>query len=311
MSNLSIKSYAKVNLFLHVLGRRGDGYHDIYTLFCAVDLFDTLTLSSASSVYMVCNRTDVPTDERNTVLKVDKILRDEYGLKRQFKIELYKTVPVGAGLGGGSSNAAAYLTLVNEVAGIGLDKPEMCRILERVGSDTCFFLHLPMALGEGRGEKITPIGNGYDFSVHLKQADEMSSLSGLWILIVSPNIFVSTAAVYANKKVRITDRTLLPKIAALKDIDGIAAVMVNDLESAVFDVCPVSEELCLALERAGSLKAMASGSGSSVFGVFRDRKARDTAYDIISKQYPGYTAFKTSALCGCLTSKLAGSNCCL
>ena len=277
---LSEESYAKVNLFLHVLGKRKDDYHNIYTLFCAVDLCDTITLSLADRQHIVCNRTDVPVNEENIIVKVDKILRDEYGLKPYFKIELHKVIPVGAGLGGGSSNAAAYLRLVNKFIGMGLCTAEMHKILERVGSDTCFFLYPPIALGEGRGEKITPLKN----------------MPKLWILIVNPDIFISAAAVYSGKKLRLTSEALLPKIPNSLNTDEIAAMMTNGLEPAVFDSYPLTAELCASLENAGALKAIVSGSGSSVFGVFRDRMNRDAAYNIICGQYPGCKIFKTASL---------------
>ncbi len=277
---LSAESYAKVNLFLHVLGKRADGYHDIYTLFCAVDLCDTLSVSFADSTHIICDRPDIPVNEDNIILKVDKILREEYSLEPHFKIELHKVIPVGAGLGGGSGNAATYLQLVNRLAGMGLSRLEMHKILERVGSDTPFFLYTPMALGEGRGERITPL----------------ETAPKLWILIVNPNIFISTAAVYAGKKLRLTSEDLLPKIPNSLNAEEIVKMMTNDLEPAVFDGYPLTAELCGALGNAGALKAMVSGSGSSVFAVFRDKKGRDAAYDTIYKRYPDYMIVKTASL---------------
>jgi len=277
---VEVKSYAKVNLFLHVLGKRGDGYHNIYTLFCAVELSDTITLSFADKTYIICDRADIPVDESNLIFKVDKILRNEYWLKQHFKIKLEKTIPTGAGLGGGSSNAAAYLQLVNKFAGMNLNLEEMHRILGKVGSDTCFFLYSQLALGEGRGEKITPL------KIALK----------LWILIVNPKIFISTAKVYTNKKLILTERDLIPKISSFMSLDEIVNIMTNDLEPAVFDICPFTAKLCAVLKRTGALKAMVSGSGSSVFGVFRDRVERDAAYDAVRSLYPDCRIFKTASL---------------
>jgi len=277
---VEVKSCAKINLFLHVLGKRGDGYHDIYTLFCAVELNDTITLSFADKTHIICNKADIPADKNNIIFRVDQILRDEYGLKQHFKIELNKTIPAGAGLGGGSSNAAAYLQLVNKFAGMGFHTEDMRKILEKVGSDTSFFLYPPAALGEGRGEIITPL----------------RIASKLWLLIVNPNISISTAAIYANKKIVLTERALLPKISSFMDLSEIVNIMVNGLEPAVFDVCPLTAELCAALEKAGALKAMVSGSGSSVFGVFIDREARDAAYERVRGQYSDYQIFKTASL---------------
>jgi 4-diphosphocytidyl-2-C-methyl-D-erythritol kinase len=277
------KSYAKINLFLRLLGKRGDGYHNIFTLFCAVDLYDTIGLSFAETpakTHIICDNADIPVDSGNIILKTDKILRDEYGLALHFKIELNKSIPVGAGLGGGSGNAAAYLMLVNKAAGMGLNRAEMCKILEKVGSDCCFFLYPPMALGEGRGERITPVEN----------------TSELLFVIVNPGIFISTTLVYSSEKILLTERTLLPKIPCSLNLDRIVEMMSNDLEPAVYDICPVSAELCVALKSAGALKAMVSGSGSSVFGIFESIHTWDAAYRKICEMYPEYKVFKVKSL---------------
>lgn len=274
------RSYAKVNLLLRVLNKRPDGYHNIYTILCAVDFSDSIMIKPAKRTFLRSTGIKIPINESNIILKVDKILRAEYNLKQAYHITVNKRIPVGAGLGGGSSNACTYLQLVNESASLGLSLDQQHEILSCVGSDAPFFLYTPMALGEGRGEILTPLKNE----------------GNLHFILINPRIFISTASVYNDKKLQLTSPSDLPKISDLLGTDRILEIMGNDLEEAVFSKYPLVKELCGALEKAGADRAMLSGSGSTVFGVFRDSGVRDKAFDLLRQEYVKYMIVKANSL---------------
>ena len=131
---------AKVNLFLYVLGRRPDGYHNIYTLFYPVSIYDTLSIQKADITTLTCSNKNIPENADNIIIKTHNILKEKYNLHDNFHITLEKNIPFGAGLGGGSSNAAYYLKAVNEISSLSLSYEQMAEIMAMVGSDTVFFL---------------------------------------------------------------------------------------------------------------------------------------------------------------------------
>jgi 4-diphosphocytidyl-2-C-methyl-D-erythritol kinase len=263
-------SHSKVNLFLHVLGKRADGYHDLYTLFYATGLTDRIFLESAIDTSLICNLPYVPTDKRNIILKIDAILREKYGLRENFKITVEKSIPVGAGLGGGSGNAACYLKLVNEAAGLNIPFKEMEKILASVGSDTVFFLNGSQAIGEGRGEKISPV----------------EALPKFHLLLVNPGVSISTADIYASSKLILTKKTDLPKLFASLTVSGLKDIMWNALQPAAQALFPLIGDLCRKMEEAGAAATLMSGSGPTVFGIFTDATLLQEAYEKLLAECP-------------------------
>ncbi|GAB7140657.1 4-(cytidine 5'-diphospho)-2-C-methyl-D-erythritol kinase [Deferribacterales bacterium RsTz2092] len=272
-------SYAKINLFLHVLGKRADGYHDIYTLFYGINLHDDIEIIPAEKTNILYADNSIKIYGRNIINEVDNLLRRECGLTQHFEVRLNKRIPIGAGLGGGSSNACTYMQLVNEQAHLGLTTDDMRQLLVRLGSDTAFFLYPPMALGEGRGELLTPI----------KDAPRLN------ILMANPNIFVSTASIYGDANLKLTEKGNLPKIPERFTLDWLVSNMKNDLEQPVFMKEPLVKQLKDELLSSGALNALMSGSGSTVFGVYRDCASLDRAYDALRTKYASYKFFKCVA----------------
>lgn len=174
---------AKVNLFLYVLGRRPDGYHDIFTLFYPVSIYDTLYVQKSDKTILTCSNKDIPEDDNNIIIKTHNILKEKYNLQDNFNIRLEKNIPFGAGLGGGSSNAAYYLKAVNEISGLCLSYEQMTEIMAMVGSDTVFFLKNIPQLASGRGIELSPA----------------PLLPKLYFIIINPNIYVSTKEIYNSK----------------------------------------------------------------------------------------------------------------
>ncbi len=273
-------SPAKINLFLHITGKRPDGYHELYTLFCAVTIYDKIEISPAPRPYIICDKPDIPVDSSNIIMKTDALIRERHPDIPHFKISLYKNIPAGAGLGGGSSNACTYLRLVDKACGLNLSTDEMADILGRVGSDTVFFLHLPAATGRGRGEIITPVGD----------------LPGLNLLIINPMIKISTKDVYSSLKFRLTEQGDPPNMPIQITLRQLAEIMHNDLEQAVFPIYPEIMDLCEQMKKAGALNALMSGSGSTVFGLYGDAASCDSAYRYFRAKYPSFMVEKAANL---------------
>ncbi|MDR2869432.1 MAG: 4-(cytidine 5'-diphospho)-2-C-methyl-D-erythritol kinase [Deferribacteraceae bacterium] len=276
----SAPSYAKLNLFLYVTDKRPDGYHNICSLFCAIDFYDTLSISPAKSTFLENTGLGVPVGKENIIMAVDTLLRQGYSLTQHFKISIHKRIPVGAGLGGGSSNACTYLELVNKAAGLGLTLEQMQDILGRVGSDAAFFLYRPMAIGTGRGEILSPFK--FEEKLHF--------------VLINPAIFISAASVYKDEKLQLTSLSDLPKMPTSNKTDDIISMMTNDLQAPVFARYPQLSEICERLELAGAAKAMMSGSGSTVFGVFKDSATQEAAYKAMQQAYPKYLVVKAESL---------------
>ena len=275
MSSLSAKSYAKINLFLYITGKRQDGYHDIYTLFLPIDIHDTLTIEKAENLEFRSNNSTLQLNDDNIIIKTDTILRNEYGLDINYDIYLDKHIPIGAGLGGGSSNAATYLKLVNKDSSLNLSDEQMVSIMERVGSDTVFFLDPKPKLGYGRGEILESI----DFKVEL------------FLLIINPNICISTKEVYCSKTLQLTDFKTIDSIneSYISSYSEILQLMHNDLERVVLPMNSVISDIIEKLNGYDvNSKALMSGSGSTIFSVYESSKSRDRAVSYISSMYPDF-----------------------
>ena len=261
-----VEAPAKVNLFLRVFDERPDRFHELETLFQAVDLADHVRVERAGEgVKLDVRGADVGPTEDNLAYRAATRLLDEAGLEGGLRITLTKRIPVGAGLGGGSSDAAAVLRCIAALAGIPVDDPRLRRIGAELGSDVPFFLgRSPLAAGRGRGEVLEPFGA-------LPIAD---------VVLVSPPIHVSTG--WAYRALDQSRRTLgAGRVASLKgrprDWRDVAAEAHNDFQSVVATEHPGVARSLTALSAAGASVAMMSGSGSTSFGIFPDGAAAKKA----------------------------------
>lgn len=277
---ISGECYAKINLFLRVTGRREDGYHNISTLFVPIDLRDTITLTPAACLSLYCSLPDIPVNQKNIIIQTDKILREKYGLDHFFRIDLIKRIPSGAGLGGGSSNAACYLNLVSKASGLNLSEEDKIEIMRMVGSDTVFFLRNRAALGCGRGDILTD----FDF------------LPDFHILLINPRIHVSSGDIYTNKDLVFSKEEDVPNITSPLTFGEMAAIMKNDLEAPVFNKYPRVKELVDKINFRGLGAGRMSGSGSTVFGVYENEADRDADYEAFRAEYPSYFIKKAEPL---------------
>ncbi len=270
-SVLRLRSFAKLNLGLEVLGLRDDGYHELRTLFQTIDLHDDITLRRRESGLGVsCDHPLVPCDGTNLALRAAEELRRHAGLSCGVEITIKKRIPVGGGLGGGSSNAASVLLGLDRLWGLGLPSESLQLLARRLGADVPFFLLGGTALGLARGDEVYPLRR--QIRAH--------------VLVVDPGISVSTARVFARLDQSLTPRGNSNSIFYFvsRELEGRGAfrLLRNDLEAAALDEAPALREqagrIRAALEAAGARLSALSGSGASYFGLFDEaggvRRAR-------------------------------------
>jgi 4-diphosphocytidyl-2-C-methyl-D-erythritol kinase len=252
---LVLNAAAKVNLVLEVLGKRDDGYHELVTVMQAVDLSDRITLEEADDLTLRSRTPDVPSDGRNLALRAAMALRQAAGITRGVRITLDKRIPVAAGLGGGSSDAAAVLLGLNRLWRLRWSVERLDEVATTLGMDVPFFLRGGTARATGRGERIETLGGGT-----------------LGLVLVNPRFAVSTAEIYA----RVTP-TMYTDGRHAKSLAGelrrsparVAASLYNGLQETAVAAYPPIGRIRAALLAAGALGALMSGSGPTVFGIAR------------------------------------------
>ena len=266
-----IAAPAKVNLRLRVLGRRGDGYHDIDTLFQAIDLADEVSVRVGEvGIRLDVSGADVGPTEENLAYRAAVRFSAVFSFALGVDIELTKRVPAGAGLGGGSSDAAAVLRCLAALTGVREDDPRLAQAAVDLGSDVPFFLGpTPLAWGRGRGERL-------EFLPALPVAD---------LVVVSPPVHVSTAAAYAAlatvRASRVPEAAVAPSV---RGWDDIARHAENDFQAVIVGQHPEVARALAALDSGGASFVLMSGSGSSVFGRFADAGAAGRAAAELSGQ---------------------------
>jgi len=265
MEPFSLPSFAKINWTLRVLGKRFDGFHELFTVFQTVSLHDTISFKASDELELTCDDPTVPTDGRNFMLKGAAILRARYGVRKGAALHLEKRIPSPGGLGGGSSNAAIALIGLTRLWELD-ESIDLHAITAEVGSDSRFFLFGGTALGTGRGEEIEPVED--------KTAPHL--------LIVTPPAKVSTRDAYdgLNAPTLTTherESTLTVCRNEAKSLDLLQSALTNDFERSVFSAFPEIERVKNTLIELGAVNAALSGSGGSVFAVFDKKETRQTA----------------------------------
>ncbi len=257
---ISLKAPAKINLFLEILGKRDDGYHEIETVMQEIDLADNLQFEEIQEgVKLQCNDNNIPLNQDNLVCKAANLILKECGIKKGVSISLEKKIPVGAGLGGGSSDAAATLKALNLLWKVGLDDEELIEFAAKLGSDIPFFINGKTALCSGRGEKISPV----------EVRGEMH------YLILFPHVHISTETIYRNLKIDLTkkrkDVSFFLDALKYSEVSGVAKLLFNRLEEVIFTTYPDLLQIKSSLGTLGFCGVSISGSGSAFFGICRDR----------------------------------------
>ncbi len=260
----------KINLGLHIIRKREDNYHDLETVFYPVPLCDALEVVHASkeetaSMPIIMRGIPVQGDaNQNLVIKAYQLLQKDYSLPK-LQFALLKNIPMGAGLGGGSGDGAYALKLINEYAGLNIANENLQQYAAKLGSDCAFFINNKACFGSGRGEILHPI--------------ELS-LKGCWIVIVKPEIHISTAEAFStidiNKHQNQREENSIKNIIKL-DPSNWKDRLCNDFEDSIFPKHPLLPAIKNSLYQAGAVYASMSGSGSSIFGLFRfEPKLKDS-----------------------------------
>lgn len=246
---------AKINLGLHVLRRRADGFHDIETIFLRVPWCDVLSARPAPELRITCSDPSLPTDRSNLVLQAAARLTGAYGVEAGAELHLEKHLPAGAGLGGGSSDAAAALRLMAELWALDVSEERLHALATGLGSDVPFFLQsAEAAYATGRGEKLTPLSYRCPFSV----------------VIIAPEVHISTPWAYRQVTPQESGRPDLREVVHSGDLMRYRRELVNDFEEVVFAKHPGIRRLKEQLIAAGAGYAALSGSGSAVYGLFEE-----------------------------------------
>jgi 4-diphosphocytidyl-2-C-methyl-D-erythritol kinase len=266
---VKISSPAKINLFLKVVRKRPDGYHDLETLFERIDLCDEIVLKKRTSGLVLRTSADLPKDSRNLALRAAELLKEECGVRQGAEIVLKKNIPVSAGLGGGSSNAASVLLGLNRLWKLRLSKKKLLSLGARLGSDVPFFvLDTPFAWGRGRGEKLTA---------------ERSIRRKWWHVVVKPAFGISTKQAYAGLSLNSLtpprgDAKMLLRSLRTGNSEALSGLLTNSLEASINKRLTEISGIKQKLVSAGASAALMSGSGSAVFGLFlSESRARAAA----------------------------------
>lgn len=260
---LELKAYGKINPGLDVLRRREDGYHEVKMIMQTVSLYDVLKFSvlDEDKIELSCSNASLSVDEDNIVYKACRMIKEDYDIKKGIRIHIEKNIPIAGGMAGGSTDGATTLVGMNKIFDLRISKTKLMEYGLRLGADVPFCLMGGTALSEGIGEKLTGI----------------SPMPKCYLLIVKPDIRVSTKTVYEN--LRLDTVTNHPDIDEMirafrdKDINKISDLMGNVLETVTIPLHPEIQDIKEKLREEGALNSLMSGSGPTVFGVFEQKRA--------------------------------------
>jgi 4-diphosphocytidyl-2-C-methyl-D-erythritol kinase len=263
---------AKINVYLRIVGQRPDGYHLLDSLMIPIGLYDEITVEvrhGTSDITVTCDDPTVPTDHTNLAYKAAALLCQEIGTQAGFAITLHKRIPAGAGLGGGSSDAAAVLKCLNTMLSCGLTEARLCGLAARLGADVPFFVPCRPARVHGIGERVSPV----------------PALPPRWLVIVVPPFGVSTPWAYRRFDELSPGESVPTPVPAVTPGQWPPPVLlINDLERAVLPAYPRIAQIKRTLQQCGAEGALMSGSGSAVFGVFQQRARAEQAATVLRQQ---------------------------
>ena len=280
---MRLRALAKINLGLDILGKRPDGYHDVRMIMQTIQMYDVLDIRKKEEpgISLSVNVPYVPADERNLVYKAAQLLMDEVRIQEGVAIRLEKFIPIAAGMAGGSSDAAAAFVGLNRLFRLNLTEKELMERAVKIGADVPYCIMRGTALAEGIGEKLT----------------RMEPLPPCYVLVGKPGVNVSTKMAYENLN--------LSEIASHPDIDGMiedirrkdlysmAAKMSNVFEPGIVRQYPVIRQIRELMEENGAVRAMMSGSGPTVFGIFDSKDQMERAAAVLRESRLARTVFAT------------------
>ena len=264
---LELKAYAKVNLGIDVIGKRPDGYHEVRMIMQTVKLYDRITMekNDSGNIILSTNLPYLPVNEKNLVYRAIDMIRNAYGITDGVTASIVKRIPVAAGMAGGSSDAAAAFVGMNQLFHLGITQQELMDYGVKLGADIPYCIMRGTALSEGIGEILTPL----------------PPIPNCWFLIVKPTFSMSTKFVYEN--LHLDEIAVHPDIDGMKealyqrDLIGVTDRMENVLEQVTKKHYPAIGEIKDIMKKEGALNALMSGSGSTVFGIFKSKETAEKA----------------------------------
>lgn len=281
---MRLKAMAKINLGLDVLGKREDGYHEVRMIMQTIRMYDILDIRKTRrpGIVLTTNLPFIPTDQRNLVYKAAQMLMEEFDVEEGLSIKLRKFIPVAAGMAGGSSDAAAAFVGVNRMFHLGLTEEQLMERAVKVGADVPYCIMRGTALAEGIGEKLT----------------RLPRVPHCYVLVGKPGVNVSTKTAYENLKLDdpvVVHPDIDGMVTAVRngDLDGMISRMGNVFEPGIISKYPVIQEIKDLMESNGARKAMMSGSGPTVFGIFDDKEKMDRAAAVLRESRLAKTVFAT------------------
>lgn len=283
MERISINAMAKINLGLDVLRRRENGYHDVKMIMQTVNIYDTLDFVKLqdSKIVVKTDTMELPTDENNLIYKAAKLLFDRCGVKEGVEITLTKRIPIAAGMAGGSTDAAAALVGINTLFDLNLSMDDLKEIGVKIGADVPYCIEGGTALSEGIGEILTK----------LPDAPEC------FVVVAKPEISVSTKYVYenlhANELKEHPDIDGMVEAIREGNLDGVCKRMENVLETVTETKYPVISELKQLLKEAGAENSLMSGSGPTVFAIFKEEEPAKKALELVKNSGLAKQSFVT------------------
>lgn len=283
MEKISINAMAKINLGLDVLRRRENGYHDVKMVMQTVNIYDTLEFVKLqeSKIVVKTDTMELPTDENNLIYKATKLLFEKCGVTQGVEITLTKRIPIAAGMAGGSTDAAAALVGINKLFELNLSMDELKEIGVKIGADVPYCIEGGTALSEGIGEILTKLPDAPD----------------CFVVVAKPEISVSTKYVYEN--LHANELKYHPDIDGMveaiqkKDLDGACKRMENVLETVTETKYPIISELKKMLKDAGAENSLMSGSGPTVFAIFKEEETANKALEIVKNSGLAKQSFVT------------------
>ena len=281
---MRLRAMAKINLGLDVLHKREDGYHEVRMIMQTIQMYDVLDIRKRKEpgISLSTNLPYIPSDERNLVYKAAKLLMDEFQVKEGIDMKLTKFIPVAAGMAGGSSDAAAAFVGINRMFQLGLSEQDLMDRAVQIGADVPYCIMRGTALAEGIGEKLT----------------RLPQMPRCYVLVGKPGINVSTKLAYENLNLESVSEhpDIDGMISAIdeRNLHGITSRMQNVFEPGIIRSYPVIQEIKDLMENEVALKAMMSGSGPTVFGIFDNRAKMEKAADKLRKSHLAKTVFATT-----------------
>lgn len=275
-----LKSFAKINLGLEILGKRPDGYHNLKTVFQTIDLFDTLRVTEnenrSGAIHLTGDEPSIEWNEHNTIRRALDAVYEQYNLRQGFDISVKKRIPPGSGLGGGSSNAAVMLLFLNDYFKLNLTLEELIDIGMKIGADVPFFLVGGTALAEGIGEKLTPLEDSEE-----KRVD-----------IVIPTVHVSTRLIFSH--FNLTSKPINSKITIFVKSKNYT-ILENHLEKVTFELFPEVGVIKDKMKKSAYNLVSMSGSGSAVYGIAGRQEPGEDLYSLKSR-FPNANVFVSGTI---------------